>query len=90
MQQIKSIGVLQTAKVMGVVDLLIGVLAAIAFLLRFLVRHNLHLHHPRVLLFVLLVPILYGIGGFILTAVFCWIYNSVARRMGGIAIELTA
>ncbi len=86
MQQIKSFGVLQTAKVMGVVDLLIGVLAAIAFMLRFIARHN--LHHPRVLLFVLLVPILYGIGGFILTAIFCWIYNWVARRIGGIAIEL--
>ena len=86
MQQIKSFGVLQTAKVMGVVDLLIGILAALAFLLRFIAHHS--LHHPRVLLFVCFVPILYGIGGFILTAIFCWIYNRVARRMGGIAIEL--
>lgn len=87
MQQIKSFGVLQTAKVMGVVDFFLGVLVAIGFMLRFASRYGLH-HHPRVLVFFLFVPILYGVGGFVLTAFLCAIYNWVARRIGGIAIEL--
>lgn len=86
MQQIKSFGVLQTSKVMGVVDLFIGVLVAIGFLLRRLTHHG--VHHPRLLVFFLFIPIIYGVGGFLFTAIFCGIYNRVARRMGGIEIEL--
>lgn len=88
MQQIRSFGVLQTSKVMGVVDFFLGMVIAIVFLLRFAMRHH-GLHHPRVLLFFLFVPILYGVGGFVLTAIFCRIYNWVASRLGGIAVELT-
>lgn len=87
MHQIKSFGVLQTAKVMGAVDFFIGVLVAIGFMLPFATHHH-DMHHPRVLLFFLFVPILYGVGGFVITAVFCGIYNWVARWLGGIAIEL--
>lgn len=86
MQQIKSFGVLQTSKVMGVVDFFLGVLVAIGFLLRFATRHG--LHHPRVLVFIIFVPILYGVGGFVITAIVCGIYNRVASRLGGIAIDL--
>ena len=86
MQQIKSFGVLQTSKVMGVIYFFFGVLIAIAFMLRFAVFRG--LHHPRVLIFFLFVPLLYGVGGFVLTAVMCGIYNRVARRFGGIEIEL--
>ena len=86
MQQIKSFGVMQTAKVVGVVDLFIGVLVAIAFFLHRLAFHR--VHHPRLLIFLVIVPILYGIIGFVFTAIVCGFYNWVARRIGGIAIEL--
>ncbi len=86
MQQVKSFGVLQTAKVMGVVNLFIGVLVAIAFFLQSLMFHR--PHHPRILVFLVFVPIMYGVLGFVLTAVVCGFYNWVARRLGGIAIEL--
>jgi hypothetical protein len=86
MQQIKSFGVLQTSKVMGVIDFFLGVLVAIGFMLRFATRHG--LHHPRVLIFFLFVPLLYGVIGFVITAVVCGVYNWVARRFGGIEIEL--
>ncbi len=85
MQQIKSFGVLQTSKVMGVIDFFLGVLIAIGFMLRFVARHG--LHHPRVLVFFLFVPVLYGVGGFVITAIFCGIYNRIASRLGGIEIE---
>jgi hypothetical protein len=32
-------------------------------------------------------PLLYGVMGFIFGAVFAWIYNVVAKRVGGIEIE---
>jgi len=32
-------------------------------------------------------PILYGAMGFVFGAVFAWIYNVVAKRVGGIEIE---
>jgi hypothetical protein len=86
MQQIKSFGVLQTSKVIGVSNFLIGILVAIGFMVQFVMNHG--LHHPPVLLFFLFVPILYGVGGFVVTAIFCAIYNWVARHVGGIAIEL--
>ncbi|HTW88381.1 MAG TPA: hypothetical protein VMD75_10285 [Candidatus Binataceae bacterium] len=88
MQQIKSFAVLQTAKIMGIVDFFLGILVGLGATLRFVMRHH-GQHHPRVLLFFLFVPILYAVGGFVITAIFCGIYNWVARRIGGITFELT-
>jgi hypothetical protein len=45
--------------------------------------------HPG-LLKVMLLPILYGLGGFVVTAIFCWLYNAVAKRLGGIEIDLSS
>ena len=36
----------------------------------------------------LLMPIMYAIMGFLMTALWCWIYNMVAKRIGGIEIEV--
>jgi hypothetical protein len=38
---------------------------------------------------VVVVPILYGIGGFVMTAILCGVYNVVAARVGGIAFEVS-
>ena len=86
MQQIKSFGVLQTSKVMGVIYFFFGVVAAIVFMLHFAGLRG--PHHSRLLIFFLFVPFLYGVGGFVVTAVMCGVYNLVSRRFGGIEIEL--
>ena len=33
-------------------------------------------------------PVLYGIFGYVFTAIGCWLYNIVASRTGGIALTL--
>ena len=35
-----------------------------------------------------IMPIIYGIMGFLMTALWCWIYNVIAKRIGGIEVEL--
>jgi hypothetical protein len=39
-------------------------------------------------IFLLLLPFIYGIGGWILTALGCLLYNVVASFTGGIAVEV--
>jgi hypothetical protein len=40
------------------------------------------------LILAILAPILYGVMGFLIGALTAWIYNLVARRVGGIRLEL--
>lgn len=85
MRQLKSFGVLQTATVLGalyfVFGLIFGVLAALFSLFTG------HLFHA---IFLLIIPPLgYGIGGFIITATLCALYNFVAERVGGIQVDIS-
>ena len=40
------------------------------------------------LLFIIIMPILYGIGGTIMNVIMAAIYNIIAKKMGGLKIEL--
>jgi hypothetical protein len=40
------------------------------------------------LLIAILAPIVYGVMGFVMGAFTAWVYNLVARRIGGIRLEL--
>jgi hypothetical protein len=84
-QQIRRFGIGQTAKVVAVLYALMGLLfvpfflAGAAFV-------------PREVGFgtgfALALPIMYGVFGFIFTAIACAIYNFVAGFVGGIEVEL--
>ena len=39
-------------------------------------------------LLMLLAPVAYGLIGFLMTALACWLYNILANWIGGIEIEL--
>jgi hypothetical protein len=85
MRQVKSFGVLQTAKVLGALylafGLIFGVLTAV---------FNIVTGHFGHAIFMLIVPpIGYGVAGFIFTAVMCALYNAVAERVGGIEIDVS-
>jgi hypothetical protein len=83
MQQIKSFGVFQTAKVMGALYFVFGlVFGTIGFLISLFSGRFFH-----ALFMLVVVPIGYAVGGFIVTAIFCAIYNEVAKRVGGIEVE---
>jgi hypothetical protein len=85
MHEIKSFSVWQTSRVVavlqGTLEWIEGVLAALASLA--------HGHPLQAIFFIIGFPIVVAVLGFIVTAFFCWLYNQVAARFGGIAIELT-
>jgi hypothetical protein len=85
MHEIKSFKIFQTARLIGVLYTIIGFIAAILFAI-LPVRHG---YPGRGFMAIIFVPILYGILGFIFSAFFCWLYNEVASRIGGVAFELT-
>jgi len=84
-QQLRRFGIGQTAKVVGILYGLMGVIFLPFFLFGVMLS-------PKGvgfgLGFALLLPILYGICGFIFTAISCAIYNWVAGMVGGIEVQL--
>jgi hypothetical protein len=47
-------------------------------------------HGHRGLFVIALAPAFYGVAGFIFTAIICWLYNAIARRIGDIEFEVSA
>jgi hypothetical protein len=93
MQRIKSVGVLSCAKMLGVLYgcmgllfipiALVGGLASIASQ-----QTNSAISGAALLAFGLLAPFLYGGMGFVSGAIGAWIYNLIAKRLGGIEVQL--
>jgi hypothetical protein len=84
-QRIRKFGVLQTAKVVAVLYALMGLVFVPVFLI--VSMYSPDKGGPGTG-FALLMPILYGVLGFVLTAISCAIYNIVAGLVGGIEVEL--
>jgi hypothetical protein len=84
-QQIRRFGVVQTAKVVAVLYALMGLLFAPLVLLTTLFTPRESGLGPG---FALALPVLYGLVGFVFTAIACAIYNLVAGWVGGIEVEL--
>jgi len=86
-QQIRRFGVAQTAKVAGVLYALIGVVLLPFLLIAAMFSPDKNGFGAG---FALAIPILYGVLGFITTAIGCAIYNFVAGYVGGVEVELDA
>ncbi len=93
MYSLRSVSVLAFAKMMGA---LYGCIGLIFLLFLLLVRIG-SLMFGRgsasssgigMLFLAILAPIIYGIMGFIFGALSAWLYNFIARRIGGIQLEL--
>ena len=84
-QQIRRFGVLQTAKVIGTLYALLGLVFVPIFLIASMFTPK---QEGMGAGFALVLPILYGVCGFIFTAVGCAIYNLVSGLVGGIEVEL--
>ena len=90
MHEIKSFRIFQTARVIAVLYLIVGFIEGT--ILAFVFAHSPHPRpHPVLgtLFFLVGLPILFGVMGFIALVIMCWLYNIVAARLGGIAFELT-
>ena len=84
MHEIKSFKIFQTARIAAAVYSITAVIFAVVFAIVAL----LHGHPVRAIMGIIFIPILYGLGGLIMISWFCWVYNQVASRIGGIAFEL--
>lgn len=85
MAQIRRFGVGQTAKVIGVLYALMGLIFVPFLLIVSMYSPSKPGIGPG---FALLLPIIYGVLGFIFTALGCVIYNFVAGLVGGVEVEL--
>ena len=86
-QQLRRFSIAQTAKVLGLLYGLMGLIILPFFLLGVMFSPN---ETGFGVGFVVVLPILYGVFGFIFTAIGCALYNWVASMVGGIEIELDA
>jgi len=95
MVRLRSLGVLSCAKIYGVVNMVIGLLFGLIFVLIGLVglatapgRGKLGM--LGVLVVAALSPFIYGAFGFVIGALAALFYNWVASAVGGIQMELEA
>ncbi len=85
-KQITSISLVQTAKVAAVLYFVIGLVAACFMLLAALFTSG---NRVGGLFAAVLAPFIYALVGFVVVFVMAWIYNQVARRVGGIEFTTT-
>jgi len=85
-QQIRRFGVGQTAKVVGVLYTLIGLLFVPFFAMAALLAPDREQTFP--LWLVACLPFVYGLLGLVFAAIACLIYNMVAGWVGGIEVEV--
>lgn len=84
MHEIKSIGVLQAAKVMSLLFFVVSEITGIVIALNALIHGR---PHHAILAAVLIGPA-YAVVGFLFYAAVSWLYNQIAARIGGVQIEL--
>jgi hypothetical protein len=88
MMQVNSFGVLQTSKLIAVLYLMVfAVIGIPVAVIAIAVAGPSRLGGPEILL-VLLIPVVYGVMGFVFTAIACALYNVAAKWVGGIEIDI--
>ena len=84
MQELKSFNVMATAKVAGALYAILGEVGGVILALTSIVEGR----PIRALLALIFFGVIYGIVGFIITAITAWLYNLIAAQIGGIEFEL--
>lgn len=87
MKRIKRIGVYQTSKMAAVIYFFMVAILLIPVSI-FIPSMSEEMGFPFARGFVILVPFLYAIFGFLGTAIACLFYNVVAKYIGGIEMEI--
>lgn len=95
MHVVKSVGVLSLAKIMGAIHAVFGLLFMPFFLLVGLMGSmipNQNGHNPLGalggLMMGLFMPVFYGVFGFIFGALGAFLYNLMAKWLGGVEMEI--
>ena len=94
MTQIKRIGIKQTAKVSAVFYFIFSLLFVVPMSVMTIIFGTIGDNKTNILgatfggILLIIVPLIYSVMGFTMVALFSFIYNQIAKRVGGIEIEL--
>jgi hypothetical protein len=93
MQILKSVGVLSVAKIMGLIHACLGLIFAPFFLLLGLLgslagQHRSPFAGAFGIFFALLMPVFYGVAGFIAGAIAALLYNLFSNLVGGFELQM--
>jgi hypothetical protein len=87
-----SVDVMSCAKIMGALYGCLGLIILPFFLLggigSLIFGQGFGASSIAMLFLAILAPVIYGAMGFVMGALTAWIYNLVARRIGGLCLEL--
>jgi hypothetical protein len=84
MHEIRSIGVLSAARIMGAIYFVFGEVIALFVALEALA----HGHVIPAILVLVFFGAIQGLIGFVLVAVMCLLFNRIAERIGGIEVHV--
>lgn len=87
--QIKRIGPKSLGRLLALIYAILGFIGGLFFCLTALFTQTQAGAVAFALAAVIVFPALYAVMGFVSGALFAWIYNIVAKRVGGIEIELS-
>jgi hypothetical protein len=85
MKKIKSISPKSFAKVLGLVYGFLGIIGGVMFLLLSILSKG---NAWAGLLVAVVIPVFYGVMGFVLGYIAAWAYNMVAKKFGGLEFEI--
>ena len=85
--RISNISILQTSKVAAILYALFG-LILVPFGCALLALGTDDPSYTYIAIFYLCAPVFYAVIGFIFTAIGVWIYNIIAKRIGGVEFTL--
>lgn len=96
---VKRIGILSCGKVMGVIYAVLGLIFSVPFglvmVMGAIIGHNVEEAAPPIAIWavgfamIFLMPILYGVMGFISGIVTAWLYNTLGVKVaGGLEVDL--
>lgn len=89
LKRLERFGVLQTAKFVAILYFLMTAVFAVIFFVVSLFAPGVNNPFKAVGVMVLILPFLYGLLSFIFTAIFCFVYNFTASKIGGIEFHLS-
>jgi hypothetical protein len=95
MFHLRSIGVLSCAKIFTVVHAVLGILVGFLFLVVGIIGAATAPSHSRlgtvgIIVLAVLMPVFYGVLGFVMGAVWAFVYNLAAQSIGGLELQLDA
>jgi len=85
--RLSNISILQTAKIAGILYAAFG-LFFVPFGCALLAMGNSEPAYPYLATFYICSPLVYAVIGFVTTALMVWLYNLIAKQIGGVEFTL--